>query len=239
MKKIIKKIFDVGLQNENNRNLWVEKTLKNLPAGLEILDAGAGESQYKKFCGHLKYTSQDFGEYDGKGNSSGLQTKEWDNTKLDIVSDIINIPVDDNSFDVILCTEVFEHLPDPVSAVKEFSRILRPGGSLIATAPFCSLTHFAPYHFSTGFNKYFYEHNLSKFNFVIKEITPNGNYFEYIAQEIRRIRSMAKEYSGPRWNFLVKLLVAPLLGILKILSLNDRGSSELLCFGYHVVAIRK
>ena len=224
------------MENETSRIIWVEKTLKNIPAGLKILDAGAGECQYKKFCSHLEYVSQDFAQYNGEGNSKGLQTKTWDNTKLDIISDITAIPVPDKSFDVIMCTEVFEHLPDSISAIKEFSRILKPGGYLIITAPFRSLTHFAPYHFYSGFNKYFYERNLGESGFEIKEITPNGNYFEYIAQELRRVSSVATSFSTKTWNFVMKLFLYPLLWILKKLSKEDKGSSELLCFGYHVLA---
>lgn len=66
---------------------------------------------------------------------------------MNILSDITTILELDASFDAVKCIEVFEHIPEPVKAVKEFSRILKPGGILILTAPFCSLTHFAPYYF--------------------------------------------------------------------------------------------
>ena len=239
MKKAINKIFNVGLRNQEAIDAWAEKTLKSLPSGLKILDAGAGECKYKESCSHLEYVSQDFAQYDGTGNGKGLQTKTWDNTKLDIVSDITAIPVPDQSFDALMCKDTLEHLPDPVAALREFSRILRPGGYLIITAPFCSLTHFAPYHFCTGFNVYFFEHNLKTLGFEIKEMTPNGNYFEYLAQELRRICSVAKEYSTPSWNLAIKLLVFPLLWLLKKLSSKDRGSAELLCYGYFILARKK
>jgi ubiquinone/menaquinone biosynthesis C-methylase UbiE len=85
--------------------------------------------------------------------------EKWDNTKLDIVSDITSIPLPDNSVDAILYTEVFEHIPDAISALKEFNRLLKPGGTMLITAPFCSLTHFAPYHFC-GYSRYWYKHHL-------------------------------------------------------------------------------
>ena len=147
----------VGMQNESNRIKWLEKTLKKIPKNSKILDAGAGEQQFKKFCSHLNYVSQDFAQYNGDGDGKGLQTDVWDQTQLDIVCDIIAIPEPDNSFDAVLCTEVFEHLPNPILAIKEFSRLIRYNGYLIITSPFCSLTHFSPYHYSTGFNSYFYE----------------------------------------------------------------------------------
>ncbi len=119
-----KNMNTVGTLNERNRVDWITKTLKRIPKGSKILDAGAGEQQFKKFCSHLKYVSQDFAKYNGKGDQKGLQTKIWDNSNLDIVSDITSIPRPNNSFDAILCTEVFEHLPDPSLAIKEFSRLL-------------------------------------------------------------------------------------------------------------------
>ena len=65
-------------------------------------------------------------------------------------------PVKNNEFDHILCIEVLEHLPNPTEAIYEFSRILNVGGTLILTAPFNSLTHYAPFYFYNGFSKYYY-----------------------------------------------------------------------------------
>ena len=153
----------VGNKNLAEREAWLKKTLELIPAGQTHLDAGAGELKYKKFCSHLNYQSQDFGQYDGQGNQKGFQTQSWDNSKVDYVSDITAIPVADASFDNIMCIEVLEHVPEPIKAIKEFSRILKTGGKLILTAPFCSLTHFAPYYFQNGFSKYWYEKFLPEF----------------------------------------------------------------------------
>ena len=233
---ILDKLIKVGRQNESTRVAWIEKTLKKIPAGSRILDAGAGEQQFKKFCTHLNYISQDFGKYEGQGDGKGLQMKEWDHGKLDIVSDIVRIPEPDLSFDAIMCTEVLEHILDPVAAFKEFSRLVRPGGYLLITAPFCSLTHFSPYHFSTGFNRYFYEHHLLSNNFKISELVPNGNYFEYIAQEIIRIPEAARKYAGGRLNIFELFVLFLSLRMLQGYSRRNAGSEELLCFGYHVFA---
>jgi ubiquinone/menaquinone biosynthesis C-methylase UbiE len=55
-------------------------------------------------------------------------------TKL-ILGDIENIPLNDNFFSTVICTEVFEHLPDPRKALNEIIRVLEPGGVLIGTVP--------------------------------------------------------------------------------------------------------
>ncbi len=229
----------VGKGNKNAREAWLEKTLAAVPAGHRLLDAGAGERQYERFCKHLTYVAQDFGQYDGSGDASGLQTGSWDNSKLDIVSDITAIPEPDASFDAILCVEVLEHLPDPAGALKEFARLLRPGGQVIITAPFASLTHFAPYHFATGYNRFFYEHHLPKLGFDIDEVDMNGNFFEFVAQEVRRVDGIAKRYSGAGLRLWEYLAGKVFLGALARFSKAGSQSSELLAFGVHVRAHKR
>lgn len=229
----------VGTSNEAARKKWLDKTLSAIPKGLRLLDAGAGELDNKKYCSHLVYVSQDFCKYEGFGDKKGLQTYSWDTQQIDIVCDIVNIPEGSESFDVILCSEVLEHLPNPVLALQEFSRLLKRGGTLILTAPFCSLTHFSPYHYSTGFNRYFYEHHLRKLGFNMVELSPNGSYFEYIAQEIRRIPSIAENYAVMRMSRLERVGVKILLRALDRFVKYDKGSAELLCFGYHAVAKKR
>lgn len=230
----------VGTYNQSNREAWLEKTLKKIPAGSRILDAGAGELKYKPLCKHLNYISQDFAQYDGTGDCKGLQTGAWDQSKLDIISDIISIPEPDESFDAIMCIEVFEHLPGPIAAIQEFSRLLRPGGHLILTAPFCSLTHFAPYHFYSGFNRYFYEKHLSVHGFEILDLQENGNFFEYLAQEIRRVPSIVDKYTeSEKCSFFDSFTMKEILKMLERFSDKDKGSSELLNFGFHIYATKK
>lgn len=226
----------IGISNKQNRSKWIETTLKNIKPGSKILDAGAGECQYKIFCNHLEYTSQDIAQYDGLGNGLGVQKGSRDYKEIDIVSDITNIPLNPNSFDVILCSEVLEHVVDPLSALGELTRILKIDGLLILTAPFMSMTHYAPYHYSTGFNKYFYTHHLEKLGYEIMEITPNGNYFEYLAQEVRNMQNVTNQYANKNLSILDKISKLLYLKSLNKFNNLQKGSDELLNFGYHVVA---
>jgi len=230
--------FTVGTRNESTREAWLTQALKQIPAGSRILDAGAGQLRHKNLCSHLDYLSQDFAQYDGRGDGSGLQTGSWDQSKIDIVSDIISIPEPDESFDAVMCVEVLEHLPNPLLALQEFSRLLRQGGHLVVTAPFCSLTHFAPYHFCTGFNRYFYETHLPQFGFSIVDFQENGNFFEFLAQELRRSPLICKRYAGSTPRLWEKAALYLLTAMLERMSRKDTGSSELLNFGCHVRAVK-
>jgi SAM-dependent methyltransferase len=231
--------YIVGTKNAATRDAWVAEVLSELPPGARLLDAGAGECQYKSHCGHLKYVAQDNAVYDGRGDQ-GLQTGSWDFSRIDIICDILDIPEPDASFDAVLCTEVLEHLPDPVRALDEMARLLRPGGTFIITAPFWSLTHFAPYHYATGFNRYFYEHQLGRLGFDIADMIPNGNFFECVAQEVRRIAAMSQQFAGgDKPDALEVYAVQILLAMVERMSARDTGSPEMLHFDYQVRAVKR
>lgn len=230
------------VRNADARNAWVVAQLRALPAGIRMLDVGAGECAYKPHCGHLHYLAQDIAQYDGAGNQRGLHTDKWDTRQLDFVCDLYDIPEEDG-FDAVLCTEVLEHVTDPVRAVEKLVRLLRPGGVLILTAPFCSLTHFAPYHFATGFSEYFYRHHLERLRLRIDALEPNGGYFDFLDQELGRVGSVRRRYSGWILDPLSGLLMFAARMTLRLLAALDgprsrRRSSELLSFGWHVRAVR-
>lgn len=228
-----------GRTNAASRHAWVEARLAAVPAGSRILDAGAGEQRYRRASGHLVYVAQDFGRYEGRGDGAGLQTGSYDYGALDIVSDIASIPEPDGSFDVVLCTEVLEHVRDPLAAIREFARLLRSGGTLILTAPCCSLTHFAPYFFTTGFSRYFYETHLPEAGFERVAVEANGNAFEFLAQELRRLPDTASRYAGARLTLAERLAAHVVSLALERCSASGARSAELLCYGHHVLATRR
>lgn len=225
-------MFSIGSDNELKRNHWLKRTLESIPSGLTILDAGAGELKNASLCKHLKYTSQDLAEYTGEGDGEAFQTGVWNTSKIDIKSDICNIPVPDGSFDVVLCSEVLEHVPDPIRAINELDRILKVGGILIITAPFRSLTHFSPFHYCDGFNRYFYFSHLN--NYELTDVIPNGNFFDSAAETIRLIPRISFKYSNRFLAIISAVLALPLYCMLVALRSLDRGSEAISCYGYLV-----
>lgn len=53
----------------------------------------------------------------------------------DIKADILSLPFEEASFDVILCNHVLEHIPDDLQAMRELYRVLKPGGWGIVQVP--------------------------------------------------------------------------------------------------------
>lgn len=226
-------------RNAEPREQWLERTLAGIPPGARILDAGAGELSKRKYCAHLDYVSQDFGRYDGTGDRRGLQTGTWQQADLDIVSDIARIPEPDAAFDAVLCVEVLEHVPDPIAALRELHRLLRPEGTLVLTAPFSAFTHFAPYFFHTGFSEYWYRFHLEALGMEIVELTPNGNFPAYLTQELRRFPDMAQRYAGLRLSLLERLASRVVESALLRIQKVDSTSHQFACFGWHVLARKR
>jgi SAM-dependent methyltransferase len=227
--------------NQIERDKWVASQAKQLSAGSKVLDVGAGSCPYRKFFTHCEYKTQDFGSLSGEQLSLGQYGQ------IDYLCDAAAIPVQDSTFDAVLCTEVLEHLSDPQVAIKEFTRILKPGGKLLLTAPLGSGIHQEPYHFYGGFTSFWYEKYLPKFGFKIIKIEQNHGSFRFFAQEsIRFIRETrpAKLPMSLAMQFLWLLSWLVLLPILALFVplwcayLDRFDQQKRFTVGYHVAAIK-
>lgn len=95
-----------------------------------LLDAGSGTGWFSQKAAELgaSVVSLDVGENILAQVASKCETKR-------VVGSVLEIPFPDNTFDVVVCTEVIEHTPNPRKAVTELCRVLKPGGILIITVP--------------------------------------------------------------------------------------------------------
>lgn len=168
----------------NFRKNWIAEKASQIKPNAKILDVGAGQAPYREYFKHCQYTTQDFMLYEGMDSS--LSKERWEYSKIDIISDLTDIPVPDSSFKVVLCTEVLEHVPDPINALQEISRILEPEGNLLLTVPMSAGIHQDPYHYYGGFTPQFFRYFLPKFGMSITELTPVCGLFRHVGQEIYR-----------------------------------------------------
>jgi ubiquinone/menaquinone biosynthesis C-methylase UbiE len=103
--------------------------------GSWILDAGAGDARYRALFDRHHYETADFGMVD----------KAYG--ELDYQCELASIPVEDARFDLVIFTQVMEHLEDPLSVLVELRRVLKPDGRIWATAPLFFEEHEQPYDF--------------------------------------------------------------------------------------------
>lgn len=173
--------------NPTIRDDFIKMHASKLPPKTKMIDVSSGNKPYKESFSHCEYLSHEFG-----GNSNILDTFRGEKNKKfdhDIYSPIDAIPVSDDEFDFVLCSEVFEHIPEPILAMKELVRICKPGGKILITAPFTSGVHQEPYHFYSGFSPFFYNFLKEKYNLNIIDFKSQGDMFLLQNQEIGRVLS--------------------------------------------------
>jgi SAM-dependent methyltransferase len=86
----------------------------------DVLDVYCGARPYEDLVPpSVRYVAMDRTDYYGVAD---VVTEEF-------------LPFDDESFDLVLCTEAFYYVPDPVHGAQEIQRVLRPGGTVVMTLP--------------------------------------------------------------------------------------------------------
>ena len=111
---------------------WLEEQAAELAGGerLRILDVGCGVKPYYPFFAGVA------SEY------VGVDVVE--NPAAELLGPVEALPVEDASFDVVLCTQVLEHSDDPAQAVRELRRVTRPGGRVLASTHGVQVYHPSP-----------------------------------------------------------------------------------------------
>ena len=107
------------------------------PAETRVLDVGAGDAPYRELFAHANYLTND---WEGSEHAEA--------PRADIVASADDLPVADGSFELILCTQVLEHVPEPAAVLGECARILVSGGRLALTAPLLWEQHEMPMTFT-------------------------------------------------------------------------------------------
>ena len=225
--------------NQVWRDRWIKAQAAATAKGSRVLDVGAGSCPYRANFAHCEYRTQDFAALRGD------QLRHGDYGNIDYVCDAADIPVADGGFDVVLCTEMLEHVPFPDRVVREFARILRPGGRLILTAPLGSGLHQEPYHYYGGFTPFWYDKFLGEAGFVDISSEPNGNFFAFFSQEAIRFMRLSVPWRLPKPLGLfwlpAWLLLLPVFGVLLpplAMWLDRHDRERRFTVGYHVIARR-
>ena len=160
---------------------------------------------------------------------------------VQIIGDTQALGIADATFDVVLCTEVLEHLPEPQQAVDEMFRVLKPGGQLLLTTRFLFPIHDAPHDYFR-YTKYGLRHLLRRFE--ILELHEETDAVGTLAVLVQRL-GMQAQTLGWRPLRAIWLLAAQAVRPLSFLITEEYGDSRrttpergIMTSGYHV-ACRK
>ena len=99
-----------------------------------MLDFGCGSKPYKSLIQVDEYIGVD---YNGHGHSHETE-------QIDVFYDGKKIPLQSNSFDSVLSTEVFEHVFNLEEILDELHRVMKPAALILITCPFIIAEHEVP-----------------------------------------------------------------------------------------------
>ena len=127
------------------------------------------------------------------------------------VADALNLPYGDNTFDVVVCSHVYEHVPSPYKMFSEIHRVLKQGGVCYFSAgnrlmwnephhnlPLLSvlprpLAHF--YFRLAGKGKYYHEKHLSYWG--LKNLVKHFRCTDYTARLVNESEKYMTDYMIP------------------------------------------
>lgn len=164
------------------------------------------------------------------------------NKAIDVEGDGARLPVQSASFDLVICAETLEHVPDPISVLNEIYRALDKGGSLLATVPFNFRIHGDPHDYGRYTEHYFAE-ALVKIGFSEFEVVKQGFFWSVLADMAREYARHQALKGKPKRRFM-RNWMSNLVGRAKqkALRLEESGnaSGNLLAYttGFQITAIK-
>jgi SAM-dependent methyltransferase len=143
----------------------------------------------------------------------------------DLLWDGKTIPLESETIDSAIATEVFEHCPNPELVMREIWRVLKPGGILFFTVPFLWNLHETPYD-EYRYTPFALERHLIQSGFRETNIKAMGGWDAALAQMLslwvrRRLRG-----GGRKRQLLRETLSRLLLPVIKFLYERDRTPKE-------------
>ena len=137
----------------------------------DLLDVGCGNKPYQSIIQAEKYTGAD------------VSMSPHNQEKFDIVFDGLTLPLKENNFDSVLCTEVLEHSNDPVKIMSEIYRVLKTNGHAFITVPMFIEHHEAPYDYRR-FTFYGMRKLAEDAGFKVVFVDDRGNFLSVLVATI-------------------------------------------------------
>ncbi|MBC7924390.1 MAG: methyltransferase domain-containing protein [Bryobacteraceae bacterium] len=145
----------------------------SLATGDRVLDAGAGELQYKPLFPHLRYVSVDL----------GIGDAEWSYRRLDTIANLQFLPFASNTFAGCINIVTLEHVQEPGAVLCELARVLCRGGRLLLITPLEWEEHQQPHDYFR-YTRFGLRYLLDKAGLEVVELRPCGGFFQLLARRL-------------------------------------------------------
>lgn len=123
----------------------------------------------------------------------------------DVQADAGVLPFKNESFDAVICAEMLEHVPHPLTVVSEARRVLRPQGILLISAPFLFQIHGDPHDYGR-YTDHFWCENLEKAGFRDIIVEKQGFFWSVVTDMMRAWAYECAKQDRPRSVFLQRLV---------------------------------
>jgi len=123
--------------------ITVDFSRLHLKPGARVLDAGCGPGRhlaeaFRRQGVHVVGIDRKHEDVVKAGNLLRCMEKAGESGKGSwgiSVADLTQLPFANHSFDLVICSEVLEHIPDDSHAIKEIIRVLKPGEDVVVSVP--------------------------------------------------------------------------------------------------------
>lgn len=107
----------------------------------------------------------------------GLDIGQNSRNTVHVLGGVTDLPFGDNQYDVIICTEVLEHVVDTLAAFRELARVLKPGGVILVSTPFAYRLHEVPYDY-VRLTPFMIRECAKRNDLLVKQLVLTGNELE-------------------------------------------------------------
>lgn len=211
---VVKKIY--GDHNDARNVRQALKTLmQKMPEPFTGLNIGAGQTNVHPSIKNLELEA---------------------GVNIDYVGSVLDIPCNDNEFDLVIAQEVLEHVKDPRKAVEEICRVLKPGGHFYLQLPFIIGFHPCPndyWRFTNEGIQELLEHSNFRISELKMSVGPAVGFYRILVEFL----SLCFSLGIPLLYKPMKLITAILCWPIKLLDplLMKFKEANRIAGGYYII----
>jgi len=216
-------------------SIWADVTEEARAWSGKLVDVGCGAQPYRSLLpAGVQYVALDLANAEEAFGYASSDVTRFDGGRWPAVT---------QGADVILCTEVLEHVLEPAVILREAFAALKPGGKLLLTVPFAARWHFVPHDYFR-YTPSGLKHLLESAGFSNVIVLARGDALTVACYKVQALLLplLMPQRASATKAFCLRFLASPTIPLFVALavignwSLQGEGGDD--CLGYTVTATR-